>query len=330
MIENLFNGNEMKLDEILEIAKNLAEKNDNSAKQFNFGDGSDMDRYTKIVRGVARKYAVENFGVEREDLEQDLWLKVCELTNGGTTFPSEKLVAKCLWNVAVDKYRYHRRRRDSKAEYIEGTEDDSDSVSNKAEEIRLNSGKCFKSPMDAIIINETIDLFPKGSRERQYVITKLYMNGEIDPETYYGNSEDLVLPEDDSEGAVMKAIGYQSTRPGSWISRKNKIRETIYRYLGKIDESDLDSEENKLKAIKSRALEIFKESSSYYIYTSKICKDKSMKLLGCTEDRLIEIFKEDKSKLIVGVGHESKKFYLMKNTPKYVAIATEEGDRLYN
>lgn len=328
MLENLFGGNEVKLDEVLEVAKNLVERN--QSKDFEFGDGSEMDRYTKIVKGVARKYAVENFGVEREDLEQDLWLKVCELTKGGTEFPDEGLVAKCLWNVAVDRYRYHRRRRDSKAEYLEGTEDDSDATSKKAEEIRLNSGRCFQSPMDAILIKEVIDLFPKHSKERKYVVTKLYMNGEIDPSTY-GDDDELELPESDSEADIMRLLGFKSGRPGSWTSRKNEIRRIIYRYLGKVpEEMDIENSEMVRKAVKERALDIFKESSSYYIYTSKICKDKAMKILGCTEDMLVEIFKEDTEKLVVGVGHESKKFYLMKNTPKYVAIATEEGDRLYN
>ena len=198
MVENLINGNELKLDEVLEVAKNLAERS--RKQEYEFGTSSKMDNFSRIVKGVARKYSVENFGVEREDLEQDLWVKVMELIDakGGIEYLDESLVAKCLWNVAVDKYRYHRRRRDSKAEYVEGTEDDSDSTSAKAESIRLNSGHAFQSAMDAIFIKETIDLFPKGSRETKYIITKLYMNGEIDPATY-DDDDELELPEDDTE-----------------------------------------------------------------------------------------------------------------------------------
>ena len=79
MVENLINENELKLDEVLEVAKNLAERS--RKQEYEFGTGSKMDNFSRIVKGVARKYSVENFGVEREDLEQDLWVKVMELIN---------------------------------------------------------------------------------------------------------------------------------------------------------------------------------------------------------------------------------------------------------
>lgn len=333
-MENLINGNEMNLDEVLDIAKNLAEESRKERygidKDWDFSSGSKMDNFGKIVRGVARKYSVENFGVERDDLEQDLWVKVMEIVNsknGDVELVDEALVAKCCWNVAVDKYRYHRKRRDSKAEYTEGTEED-DKASNNSSSASFSSSHCFQSATDAIFIKEAIDLFEVGSKERKYVVTKLYMNGEIDPETFEGEDE-LELPEGDTEKDILKILGYSSHYPASWNSIKNKMRKKIYTYLGKFPEDEAKGSKKRETLIKERAIEIFKESSSYYIYTKKLVKDKVLKMLDCSEEDLVKIFKKDTEKLVVGVGHSSKKSYLMKSAPKYIEIATEEGDELF-
>lgn len=330
MLQEMMEGNEMNLTEMMEFARGVAEKARQERELVEFDPDSKMGNFDRIVRGVARKYAVENFGVEREDLQQDLWVKVLELidSKGGVENLDEALVAKCCWNLAVDKYRYHRRRRDSKAEYLEGTEDDSDSNKGTGSESdgKLASGSHFQSPTDAIFIKEAIDLFPEGSRERKYIVTKLYISGEIDPDTY-DKKEELVLPEDDTEEAILKLLGYNSHFPASWGKKKNEMRRKIYRYLGRLPESENKDEEKRLDKIKNRTKEIFKESKNYYIYTKKLCKDPVLKLLKCTEEDMHEIFKKD-SDLIIGIGHESKKMYLMRKQEKWVKIAVEEGDTL--
>ncbi|PJZ17830.1 hypothetical protein CEW46_32140, partial [Bacillus cereus] len=68
----------------------------------------------KIVAGVARKYG-EKYGMEVEDLQQELYLKLAE--HGSLDSEEGNLIARTCYNKAVDMYRFERRRYDSKAQY---------------------------------------------------------------------------------------------------------------------------------------------------------------------------------------------------------------------
>ena len=251
MVENLLKGNEINLDELVELAKKMAEESnpeleilEQAELESTESNESKMQLFERIVKGIAYKYAVSNFGVEREDLEQDLWVKVFELINqyDGIENINGHMVAKRCWNEAVDQYRYHRRRRDAKAEYTDETE-------NECGETKIQHAE-FQTGLDAVYIRETIGLFPLGSKERKYIVTKLYMFGEIDKETYDGPDE-LELPEDDGEFAILKMLGYTSRYPSSWGKKKYGMREKIYRYLGRIA-NDENVELDRVTVIRNR------------------------------------------------------------------------------
>lgn len=316
-IDKMMVGNTLSLDAVLESAKEIVEK----AQKY---DETKIERFQRIVQGVARKYA--SIYVDKEDLEQELWISVLELIDakGGEDNVDEKLVARVCWNKAVDFYRYSRRRVDSKASYTEGGNEDNEDDC-EADIKFSTSGNRFVRGNDVVMVKEAIDLFPVGSRERKYVLTKLYMYGEIDIEDYA--DEDIEMPEEDTEAAILKLLGYNSRFPASWGKIKNEMRKKVYRYLG-IMEGEAVNEEDVKKAKMKRLVEIFNGTSSYYIYTEKLAKDKALKLLGTTSEEIVELGKEIE-KLVVGQGHSSKKFYLMKNEQKYVDIATEEGDKLF-
>ena len=343
MIENLINGNEINLDDLMKVAKNISEQanpelailneiQENASNELN---EDKMETFTRIVKGVAKKYSIENFGVEREDLEQDLWIKVLELINscGGIENTDPRLVAKSCWNTAVDKYRYHRRRRDSKAEYLEGTEDDSDLAITSN---NIQNSKC-RNCMDEILIQEAIDLFPKGSRERKYVVTKLYMYGEIDPSTYIGDDE-LELPEDDSEAAVLKLLGYKSKYPASWGAMKHKMRYEIYRYLGIIDDSKKDSkkksdeessDEDRLELISKRVEQRFRDSACDYIFVNNLKKDKVLKMYGASQEEIIASVADSKS-LVTGLNKDGNSIFIMKRKESCMNEGRKNGDKFFN
>lgn len=283
---------------------------------------SKMDEFTRIVKGVARKYAIDNFGIERDDLEQDLWVKVFEVINANGGIESEavngKLIAKCCWNEAVDKYRYHRRRRDSKAEFTEGSGEDSDSA------VSINSSlfhSKFKTGYDEMVIKEVIDLFPRGSKERKYVVTKLYMYGEIDETDV---DDELEMPVDDREESVIKLLGYKSKYPASWGAIKGEMRNKIYRYLGKFDEYQSG---DKVKDAGKRITQMFKETRNYWIYLNDIKKDEVIKMIGATEEDIKKAVRKDES-LTIAIDHTNDKLYLMKNEESYVKHIESLGDRV--
>lgn len=283
---NGINGNEVNLDEVLKMAKELTE--DIARKEQDH-----MEQFKRIVEGVARKY--KSVYVDREDLESELWIVVLEKIRefGGADKVDPRFIARCCYNKAVDFYRYNRRRKDSNARLIEEMGEDEDSeIENKIPHANFENG------YDRVVIKEIIDLFPKGSRERKYVVTKLYMFGEISKDD--GLPDELELPEGDTESDVLKLLGYSSRYPGSWGKMKYQIRDTIYRYLGILPDGEVDEASVKATML-SRIEEITLTSRKSYIDFKRILRDRALILLGLDQETLLSLIDES-DKILKSVG----------------------------
>lgn len=284
---NGINGNEISLDDVLAMAREITE----SIAQK---EQDNMEHFKRIVEGVARKYG--SIYVSREDLEQELWVVVLEKIRdfGGADKVDPRFIARCCYNKAVDFYRYSRRRKDSTARLIEEMETgDDDSAEDN---IPLST---FDSGYDRVVIKEVIDLFPQGSRERKYVVTKLYMYGEISEAD--GLPDELEMPEGETESDVLKLLGYNSRYPASWGKMKYQIRDTIYRYLGILPEN-AEADEASVKAtMLSRIENMVLTSRKGYIDFKRILRDRALVLLGCDEATVLELI-EESSKILKSVG----------------------------
>ena len=217
----------------------LINKVDDQIKQVESPESnseSRMDAFTRIVKGVAKKYASQ--WIDQDDLEQELWVKTLELIAdaGGEEHLDPNLVAKACYRVAVDYYRYCRRRYDANVEYIAETGDDD--ASSTVDYAKLYKTHGIVKDTDYTFFREVIDLFEVGSKERKYAIMKLYDYGELDPEVF---DEEVELPTvgtakngDFKEVDYLALLGYNPRRiAGSWIGKKNCMRAVIDRYLGK-------------------------------------------------------------------------------------------------
>lgn len=294
---NGINGNEVSLDDILKMAKEITES---IAKK----EQDNMEQFKRIVEGVARKYG--SIYVSREDLEQELWIVVLEKIRdfGGADKVDPRFIARCCYNKAVDFYRYSRRRKDSTARLIEEMgEDDNDSVE---ENIPRST---FEDGYDRVVIKEIIDLFPQGSRERKYVVTKLYMYGEISESD--GLPDKLEMPEGDNEYDILKLLGYNSRYPASWGKLKYQIRDTIYRYLGILPDGEVDEASVKATML-SRIEEMVLTSRKGYVDFKRILRDKALILLGCDQDTLLSLIDES-DKILKSVGPDGDWWALKNN-----------------
>lgn len=306
----LFKGNEVDLDEILKFATSLVQKAQADKAKSN---EEKMLKVDEIIKGVARKYASK--WIEQDDLEQDLWVTVMELINGhgGIEHTDLPLIAKSCYNRAVDSYRYNRRRYESKARLIDESEsEDGEYSAGGADQASYFTSKS-RTGYEEMVLREVIDLFPEGSRQRKYVVAKLYSYGEIDES--FGLDDDLVLPEGDNEADFLRLIGFQSRYPASWGKMKYEIREKIYKYLGLMPESCEDNPKKMLECIKDRIEVIFSESRSGYLNLDRLAKDKVLKLMGANEDLIWKSMKMSK-KLLRGYTKDGQKF-VMKDEPKY-------------
>lgn len=194
-----------------------------------------MRKFSEIVHGVAKKYGYQVNWIEQDDLEQDLWVRVLSLIDdcGGIENVDESLVARVCWNKAVDCYRYSRRRWDSKAEYLEGSNLSDNGVDTRGDYFTDIHCDKFLKGIDLVMFKEVIDLFEVGSRERKYVVLKLINGGVLSASHLDPWDRALIaVPEEETEAGYIKLLGYKSHCPGSWTCKKRDIERIIREYLG--------------------------------------------------------------------------------------------------
>ena len=228
-------GNSEESDERSEVTSDEVSEKDIYEVVAGCQGATKMEKFGKIISGVARKYSSK--WVNGEDLEQELWVKVLGMiadTPGGESDLDERLVAKACYRKAVDYYRYCRRRYEANVQYAPEWSD-------AETEDRDDYSKLYKShnmvkDTDYTLMVEALELFPKDSKEYAYVAMKLSYYGDLDPE-YWG--EEVKLPEEGTakngnyrEVDFLKLLGYKGEKiPGSWITKKNNMRCIIEEYL---------------------------------------------------------------------------------------------------
>ena len=180
-----------------------------------------MEQFGDILRGVSYKY-LHNKWMSREDLEQELWVNLLNLLEdyGGALNVSPNLVAKSSFNSAVDYYRYCRRRYEANIIFEEENDENNASA----------FGSKFKTGYDIVRMKEVYQNYPLGSRERNYILIKLFMAGTLDIK-YVTEPEDIEvyhnLPEKNIDSHIVYKLGYNSPSPGSFTAMKRRLRDEI-------------------------------------------------------------------------------------------------------
>lgn len=272
-------------------------------------DDSIYTKYQNIVKGVARRYAGP-FGMTYDDIEQQLWENLIYKVNvkGKTLTPG--LVGRMCYDKAVDIYRHQRKYYDSTCsiagqDYYTFEEESGSNQSSKIQSVKL------KGYDDIEVILNVINLYEKGSKERTYIVSKLYNEGLIDKEIMDIDDE-LITPKDgDTESDYQGLLGFNNRKlSGSWISKKNKMRFEIYKKLFKIE-----SAEDYYKFVISRMI------SRLYNHKNKICwycyliKDERLKALYMNKkEYILEAYEmHGKDKFYKIVDKDGYTGFIMKN-----------------
>lgn len=191
------------------------------------------EKVAEIVNGVARKYG-RAYGLNVEDLAQDLWVKLLECGLLDTPNPNFDLIAKTCFNRAVDIYRFERRRYDRK-----GTYESEEAVAFSASEVTSGAFSrnraSYRQPEKYIELVEMIELFEQGSRERKFVVAKAYYEGvismrealEFEPSLTREALESL----GDKEDTFAWILGLSACGSGSYRSLKRKIKARLQEYV---------------------------------------------------------------------------------------------------
>lgn len=154
----------------------------------------------KIIGSISHKYA-GNYGIDQDDLYQELQLKYYEKFGNYTDEDLKKnksLVDRSLENVAIDYYRYTRRRYDSQDHYIEADAEDLDNArhskgqlshtaagGSRTGERSGNIGRNrFKKTDENIVVREMFDRLKKKygayADETRYFIGMVSLQGLLD------------------------------------------------------------------------------------------------------------------------------------------------------
>ena len=246
----------------------------------------DLMKFERIVKGVAKKY--ESIYVSREDLEQELWIKVIEIINSSEKEVSTGLIAKSCFNYAVDFYRQSRRNRERNSELIDNS-DNEDAITPDELVCKFDSG------YDKVVIKDAIELFPKDSKRRKYAITKLYIYGELDENDLKEMNEEIPdLSNIDTESDIStKILKNNSSRSGSWnYERNNTAKSELYNYLGIIPNEEFVKGKSLDKFVTDRLVKL--ASSKGYVKLTKAMKDLVVVETEYTLDDITELVSNSK------------------------------------
>jgi len=228
------NFNLSDLDQVISSAEEMVSYSEDSSIESI--KKAKMNNFTRIVKGVARKY--ESKWVDREDLEQDLWVRILELIDdcGGIEHTDEKLVASVAYKKAVDVYRYRRLRYESNVQFIDKFSSEEDNPNYNPGGRSYDSDKIAYPTIDrdedVVLYKEIVNIFSKDSRERKYILIKLVNHGVLDRE-YLDEDDNLLaeIPDGDTEADILRLLGYKSRCPGSWTVAKRSMRQAIQEFL---------------------------------------------------------------------------------------------------
>lgn len=194
-------------------------------------------KVSQIVKGVARKYGGQ-FGIDSNDLEQEVWLKLLEESNRSNPdkILNPRMTARISYNKAVDVYRKERRRWDSKADMVSDDNISKIAINIVTHKNHLMITNPFVSPEKALEIRELVDQFQRGTKERKFLVMKAYIEGvlemeevtELEPSIDPGR---LAMMED-SEHRMARELGWSGSGSGSYRKLKKSVRRIISTYFG--------------------------------------------------------------------------------------------------
>ncbi len=170
--------------------------------------------YIDIIQGVSRKYTSR--WVDKGDLEQELWCRLMYLVEYYGDNLNKHIVAKSMFNQAVTVYRQERKSRENRKMFIDEMHRDD-----------------YVTPFFKVdTVQELKKLFPKGSVERKYMLTKLLLSGDIDEKDIDMEDEGVFIPSSDKEIAIIREVlGFSSDRPGTLYYKKQSMKHTIEDFL---------------------------------------------------------------------------------------------------
>lgn len=202
----------------------------------------DFNKINAMLKGVSYKYK-DWGGLSFDDIYQECWLKTMEMIQDWGTIPDLNLICRSCYNRIFDLGRYQARRVDQlptdpgSFDWGEDslTDNDSDkasSASNKLQDAILNgSSEKLGSDFESNLIMEEIEnLFPEGSKEREFIRELEVYDGlreEFGADIY----NKLFNRNMTKENEIARNLGYANISSSGYKSLRWRVRCTVAKFL---------------------------------------------------------------------------------------------------
>ena len=186
-------------------------------------DDSEYSEIDNMLHFIAYRY--NNWsGLEYEDIKSELWVKTLRVIRD-VGHINMKLIAKCCYNASYDLCRKAKRKWevvDTNSELVYSDVFESKNRCEDDEDLYL----------DNIIVQEVVDLFPKNSRERNYLIyLALYLNIPLRDHQEKNLTYDKVYghlpPKYRRELAIAHALGFSDDTSTGYRKAKYEVRSRL-------------------------------------------------------------------------------------------------------
>lgn len=185
-------------------------------------DDKMVNDYQKIINNSVWSYIrrIDNDNLDAEELEQELWMNLLEYREKNGKMPDYALAKTMCQRLLVDLTRKGVRRNhlsydfDDEGDRAEWEQDFKNDIQSDAE------------------LNDFIDMFPKGSKERMFFDFYLAKSGAKDT----GVIPELTRSEDGyTDSNLAKMLGFKGTGDRGWKKFKNNMKVIVINYFGNED-----------------------------------------------------------------------------------------------
>lgn len=179
---------------------------------------SDLD---KMLNGIAWKYNGWS-GLQQEDIYMELWIKALEVIKSMGKIEMN-LLAMCSYNRAIDLCRSAKKQNER---YFNA----SDLLEVFGNTDEAGSGQtfscCTEDDHSSINIQDMINLFDPGTKERKYIIlVALYLG--LDESVYGESKSKMLFGNDRMELELAHLLGYVNDTSNGYRRLRGRVREKL-------------------------------------------------------------------------------------------------------
>lgn len=189
-------------------------------------DKSRMKEISDLIKKIASKASKVLYSRDKEDVEQDLWVKFLETEKRKGYELDLPLIAKICWDYVNDMRDYDQRRNHTSLDFS-GSDDDSEFADSEFIGASQDKGDYYNK----VNLDNLYSKYPVGSKER------IYLDFWGNASGAYPNLDPSATPEHNrsndgySENSLARLLGYASSSSQGYRKFRDYMKKEIKDYF---------------------------------------------------------------------------------------------------